>query len=496
MRRITKAEYRKKVAEIVSLIRQTPPFEDTSSAAKRRRKARAKQDHFYFFNTYLPHYFPQPSAQFHREVIGLMEIRGIPVAVAAPREHAKTTLCTKAYPTHQIVFGLRHFYIPISDTKDQAADFTMAIRLELEENARIKQDFGDLRSVGGKWEDGDFVTRNNVRVLALGSRQKIRGRTHRQYRPDLVVIDDLENDRNVKNPRLVKVTVQWIKEATYPAVDTNGGLFFIGNLLSKKSVLAHYLKEEKWITRLYRAIQDDGTALWPGRLPLEVLLKKKEIMGSYAFNKEFQNDPRDEEGAFQEEWIRYYHPDELVGRALRSFTGIDPSAKEGENSCDKAIITIAIDPPEIFVRDAFVRQCSINQMVKAAYERYMEFHQLLMLLETNVFQELLLRDFNKEAAEKGFHLPLRGIDHRVAKDTRILRLSPLVERGIIRFQKGHSDQDKLIEQLLYFPSTLMNKDGPDALEMAVFAAEQFATMADFRSAGRRDAHRYPAYAAY
>jgi hypothetical protein len=47
-----------------------------------------------------------------------------------------------------------------------------------------------------------------------------------------------------------------------------------------------------------------------------------------------------------------------------------------------------------------------------------------------------------------------------------------VERGIIRFRKGHSDQDLLVEQLLYFPSTTVNDDGPDALEGAVDMAEK------------------------
>jgi hypothetical protein len=42
-----------------------------------------------------------------------------------------------------------------------------------------------------------------------------------------------------------------------------------------------------------------------------------------------------------------------------------------------------------------------------------------------------------------------------------------LERGKIRFVRGHSDQERLVEQLLYFPSRTMHDDGPDALAAAV-----------------------------
>ena len=51
-------------------------------------------------------------------------------------------------------------------------------------------------------------------------------------------------------------------------------------------------------------------------------------------------------------------------------------------------------------------------------------------------------------------------------------LSPLLERGKIRFIRGHSDQELLVEQLLYFPSRTLHDDGPDALEGAVSLAQR------------------------
>ena len=54
-------------------------------------------------------------------------------------------------------------------------------------------------------------------------------------------------------------------------------------------------------------------------------------------------------------------------------------------------------------------------------------------------------------------------------------LSPLLERGKIRFIRGHSDQELLVEQLLFFPSRTLHDDGPDALEGAVCLGRDLST---------------------
>ncbi len=54
------------------------------------------------------------------------------------------------------------------------------------------------------------------------------------------------------------------------------------------------------------------------------------------------------------------------------------------------------------------------------------------------------------------------------KEARIIgTLSYLVEHQKLLFERGHSDQDLLIEQLIYILNRNINDDGPDALEGAV-----------------------------
>ncbi|MFZ0051965.1 MAG: hypothetical protein WAK96_09305, partial [Desulfobaccales bacterium] len=146
--KFTKAEFQRRADEILGrLFREVTAFGDVSESAKKARRARSMSDPFAFFTTYLPHYFSQEFAPFHRELVALLERRPgnvgaassrpgrvepapatengkrktenavlTPVVVAAPREFAKTTITSFGYVLHQICHGLRHFIIIASDT--------------------------------------------------------------------------------------------------------------------------------------------------------------------------------------------------------------------------------------------------------------------------------------------------------------------------------------------------------------------------------------------
>ena len=523
--KFTKAEFQRRADEILGrLFREVTAFADVSESAKKARRARSMSDPFAFFTTYLPHYFSQEFAPFHHELVALLERRPgekdvgaasrrpgrgnpapttengkrktenavlTPVVVAAPREFAKTTITSFGYVLHQICHGLRHFIIIASDTEDLASDLSGYLYLEMLHNERLKCDFGEL--VRDHWAVDDFVTLTDVRLKARGRGQRLRGLKHKQHRPDLIILDDVENDQQAKSPDLVKKLLSWITSAVYPAIEASGSLFWIGTILARKSALYTAIHSEEepwrhWTRRIYRALNEDPgrqdgapTSLWPARHPVPTLLEQKRLMGSLAFNREKQNDPVDEEGFFQEAWFRFYHPADLSGKDLIVAGFFDPSIGTGETADYKAVLTVGLERREMifYVLDAYIRRGTLDEALRAAFIRHEQWNYWLFGVEDNLFQRLLLREFDRLSKERGVVLPVRGVTARTAKETRISRLSALVERGQIRFCRGRGNQDLLLEQLLYFPAKTVHDDGPDALEGAVGLLEGGAGMGVF-----------------
>ena len=197
-------------------------------------------------------------------------------------------------------------------------------------------------------------------------------------------------------------------------------------------------------------------------------------MGTAAFNREKMNEPAPESGFFQEHWIHYYHPYSLKDRELLVVGFFDPSLETGANADYKALVTIGFDRQELvfYVMDAFIQKTTLEQTLRAAFNRHREYSYVVFGVEDNLFQRLLLKEFERLGKELGQVLPIKGVTQRLAKETRVASLSPLLERGKIRFIRGHSDQELLVEQLLYFPSKTLHDDGPDALEGALRLAQE------------------------
>ena len=463
------------------------PFEDDSPQKQKERIARARHDKLFFMRTYLPHYFTKDFGEFHEEWAGLADLRNEVILIGAPREHAKSTFFTFGDLMHKICFGLRHFMPIISDTNDQATMFTLAIRLELEDNPRLRHDFGNLR--GATWKKDEFTTTNDVRLLARGRDDKVRGLKYRQWRPDHVVIDDFENDINVRNPKIVQEGKDFIQGTVMGSLGDDYTCLMVGNLFSPKSVLSQLIAEKDeeegeplYISRVYQAILDPDTAderpLWPAAWSLARLKAKRRKMGSVNFNREMMNLCGAEDSPFPEAWFRFHVAREIAVEQLITASFCDPSAKKGEANDFKAIITVGWDPGLALYRclHAWIRHASPGEMFAAAYRLHDEYGGPAGI-EDNMLEDFLHEAIHNYAREAGRYIPWKPVHHSTQKEARIIStLSYLVEHGKLTFEKGHSDQDRLREQLVYILNKNIKDDGPDALEGAVSLLQKTAMM--------------------
>jgi predicted phage terminase large subunit-like protein len=456
------------IAESVS------PFDGDTAARQRDRKLRAEADLLYFCQTYLPHYFPAEFGDFHREWEALSERRDEVVLLAAPREHAKSTFFSFAVLLRNIVQKRRNFQVIISDTNDQATGFALPVRLELEENQRLRHDYGDLR--GETWADGDFDTSNGVRTLARGRGQKVRGLKHRQYRPDYVCVDDFENDENVENPRLVKKGLKWLRQAVLGALAQGFTFVMVGNLFHARSVLSRLIAEKDesgqplYTSRLYKAWLDYGTAdqrpLWPGAWSAERLERLRRLMGTAAFMSEMMHQDN-ADGRIKPEWLRFSFAGDV--KEMRIATFVDPSATSSDKSDFKAVVTVGLirETMEFHVLHAWIRRASFGEMFNAAYHQH-ELYGGQIGIEENMFKDLLHDAIAAESQRRGKYLPWIAIHHHANKLARISgTLAILAEHSKLFFRPGQSDQDALVEQLIYLENHTVPDDGPDALEGAV-----------------------------
>lgn len=446
------------------------PFTADTPERKATRIERARTDRTYFQQTYLPHYFSAPPASIHLELVACDDHELD--AAAAPREHAKSTHDAIGLPLHRISFTLEHFIVVGSDTETQATAFTMPIKDELANNEKLRADFpeacGAIR--GG---DADFITNNDIRILARGAGQKIRGLHHKQWRPTLMIWDDLENDEAVESEEQRKKLRRWFFKAVLSSRGKGGRIRVRGTILHPESLLAELLDPEqhpRWVKHCWKAPDPDEpgmVSLWPEVWPIERLKAKKDEIGSVFYSQEFRNEPIDEETAlFKEEWFKYFEDADLQGLELAHYGSCDPSLGKTDRSDFSAIIDglVHLKIGTIYVDEADIRRRNPQTIVEDAIEHGRRHRYIAFGFEAVGFQSVLKTNLEQKSDETGVYLPVVEIGHEgIPKDLRIRRLSPLVERGIIRFRKT---QTVLLNQLkTYRPNGKQHDDGPDALEM-------------------------------
>ena len=516
--------------ERVRLRREFAAGHPTTGPEGLRRKLGAIDMEF-FGRAYFPHYFSRPSPEFHRELDAIWQqgvlkgrypltaadtktisrLPGVRRAVAAPRGHAKSTNLTFKGTMHSTLYGYKHYPIIISDSSEQAEGFLDNIRVEFEENTAILEDFGPL--AGSVWRSNVLVPKPTINIEAIGSGKKIRGRKHRNWRPDLIILDDVENDENVRTPEQRKKLKDWFDKAVSKCGDDYTDIVYIGTLLHYDSLLAKTLANPAYRSIKYKAVirfsqaddlwqqwetiftdlsNDDREAdalaffqahktamlegtqvLWEEKLSYYDLMVMRVSEGEASFNSEEQNEPiNPDDCLFMEEWFDYYNEAEVnFGDPAFDFFGfIDPSLGKTKRSDFSAIVTLAKHKGSgyMYVVDADIERRHPDRIIAdvLAKERWLRAsfgHGYRKLgAETNQFQWFLKEELAKASAKAGLYLPIEEVQQTSDKVMRVQTLQPDVKNKYIKFNRRHK---RLLEQLTQFPMGA-HDDGPDALEGA------------------------------
>lgn len=168
------------------------------------------------------------------------------VAIAAPRNHAKSTAISFAYTLACVLFRERQYVLLVSDTVTQAVQFLGDIKRELADNEQIRSLFAIKEFI--KEADDDIIVLcedgHKFRIQAKGSEQKVRGLKWNNKRPDLIVCDDLENDEIVMNKERREKFRKWFYGALLPCRSVNGIVRFVGTILHADSLLERLMPKQ------------------------------------------------------------------------------------------------------------------------------------------------------------------------------------------------------------------------------------------------------------
>ena len=504
-------EFLKSLAELAASLRQVIEAEvdgfDASPKAIAARRAKVFDPvggYEYFVNTYFPHYIRSPEkSELHEFLFSrLPEIirspKGENEAVGAPRGEGKSTQVTQLFTLWCIVTGQKHYAVIVMDSIDQAYPMLEAIKAELEFNPRLKTDFPEVCGQGRVWQAGTIVTANDVKVQVAGSGKKLRGLRHGPYRPDLTILDDIENDEQVRNPEQRDKLNAWLTKTVLPlgGVGQKYDVIYIGTILHYDSVLNRTLNNPFWKGIKFKAMKrwpdrmdlwdrweelyrNDGAAVaeafyqankdemergavtsWAARGVL-ALMKIRARDGHATFDSEYQNDPVSGEDAPFAKSMKFWTdlPSDLV-----YFGSLDPSLGKAGASRDPSAIIIGgyqRQTGKLYIVEAQIKKRLPDLIIEDVIRLHRQYRCKLWFVETVQFQEFLKDELVKRSAARGLPVPARAVKPVSDKLLRIETLQPHMANGLILLNES---QQTLVQQFRHFPKA-DHDDGPDAVHM-------------------------------
>jgi len=397
-----------------------------------------------FAEKYLSHLYPLPFAKFHKEIIQAIESKDKKILILIPREHGKTTLLI-GYTIYALLTRRFKFVLFISSSQSQARRLASTVKIELESNPKIIQDFGNLQ--GGVWQSEEITLINGTRLIMVGMGTGIRGMNIQGQRPDLIILDDVETDKH----HYSAVESERLKKLFYHAILNLGKdakIVVIGTMGAKHGLLYELTTKPDWKVIRYSAIVN-GKPLWAERWSLRDLEKKRLEIGEIAFQREFMNELVETEQVFSPIETDTIPPlTQIVG-------GVDFATGKGKDY--NAFVIVGTDNKNYYVLNAFQSK-HIQKFISQVKALSQEYGVKQIYAEQNNFQTFIVQ----ELARQGLNVV--GITNTKPKHERILSLTSKINTGVILF---HSPTTlELRKQLIGYPYT-QNDDLIDALEIAV-----------------------------
>lgn len=306
----------------------------------------------------------------------------------------------------------RHYVLYVSETQAQANKHVQAIAGMLE-RVGIRRALNEYGSSKG-WRHAEIRTANGFNVTAFGLDSGMRGVKLDEYRPDIIVFDDIDGRHDTTGTTRKKIDV--ITSTVLPAGSTDCAVIVVQNKIAKDSIVsqlcdgrADFLHDRLSATvelavrdlQYDRVIQDDGTpryvitagvATWEGQ-NLTTCEQQLNEWGVSAFLREAQHEVDEVEGGLWDQ-MRDIEPWRVLRDRVpvlhRIVVGVDPNTT---STADEAGIIVAgiadeynqrmTDVPHGYVLSDSTVPGGPKQWAEAAVDAYHMFRADALVAERN-----------------------------------------------------------------------------------------------------------------
>jgi len=431
-----------------------------------------------------PEIYTAPFSTLHDQIFELLNSGHKKIVIAAPRGIGKTSIA-RTLAMRAILFRLSNFIVYLSNSATSAEMQTENIKRDLLSNQQVKYIFGNIKesidkvtSIDESFSKSAWSAYGNTYILPRGAGQQVRGLNWSNYRPDLIIIDDLENKDEIQSKENRDKLKSWFWSDLMKTESRYGrecSFIYIDTIKHEDSLLVDLLNSPQWKS-LQLSICDDNYNSYDENYMTTAEIKEEveehRRLGTLdLFYMERRNIPiAKEDAVFKQSYFKYFEDlgdslkviglngevEEIRTYNLTHITIVDPAKTVKLQNAETCVITMAVDRTsrKIFDREIVSRRMYPDEIYDEMFRQVKQFNSFILGYETTGLSEFISQPIESECRVRNIHPMLmeltarRGIGER-GKIERIATLAPLYRLGYMYHNKNNCGV--LEGQLLGFP---------------------------------------------
>lgn len=444
------------------------------------RRAISRKNLYWFYRLYFPHYVTYKIADFQKEMIYLLQDEKIrQLVITAFRGSAKSTICSLIYPLWCVVGERQKKYVLlVCQTQQLASQMLANIKAEIDCPCLMTKDFDfGFEQIKSEWNADTIVLPGyDARISVISIGESIRGLRHKQYRPDLIILDDVEDVSSAKTKEGRDKLWQFVSSELIPTGDSQTQIVCVGNLVHLDSMMMRLkqiiddAKSDLYVYREYPLVKD-CLILWPDKYP--TLKSIEELRASVPSHNDYEREymlkiSPEESRIINFEDLHFYDEVGMNDKDPRFIIiSVDTAISEATGS-DKTAILAA----KVFGYGAGMKVCIEPHLINKVMSLPKAIQEMKDLIASygNSTLQIVIEGGPQKAliqmlAAEGINVKefsVQGNDKR----TRLNMVSPWVKNGKVIFPRKGCEE--LIDQLVYFGTT-KHDDLADSFSMMIMS---------------------------
>lgn len=369
-------------------------------------------------------------------------------AIQGFRESAKDQIVFQANILHALTYPMYHrsYIVIIAGNDTQASQKLKDItrRFQSIENERLRFNVRKIIEDSGDAFQVEYLDGMHVRIEAYGKGASIRGLVWGAKRPDIIILNDIQAQKDMDSPSTLDKDWRWFL-SDIKFLGHSSRIFIIGNNMGPNCVIEQvftHARELDFKTERVTMVTQNGKAAWPERFSLEFCLAERdsyERMGEIdIWERERMCRPMAEEShPFRWEQVKFFDEMDLKISDMAVITMTDPAISEKEDADPTVIITVGINQDnEWYVLDVDRRRRNPSEQINDIFRAVARWRPLSVGIETVAYQESLAFYVEREQAKRGITFNVTRVRTRGNKLNKIRRrLQPMFRSGMIYLPK-------------------------------------------------------------